>query len=610
MRKKLTTTILIVILSICVVLLGILIYSLVPKECKHHFCNKTEYSPTCEAKGYTLYECKSCEYTFEADFIAPLGHNYINETVAPTCEKEGYTLHTCSSCQKVKKDTVVAANGHKYTQTVIAPTCETQGCTVNSCENCDFITRTDYVTPLGHDKEQTVVAPTCENEGYTVSTCKRCDYEYRNNYINPTGHDIGKTSTVAPTCTEQGYSTYKCANCDHEYFSDYVAPTGHSINKSKTILPTCTEQGYTTYACKNCDHKYTSDYTSPKGHNIEKTVTVAPTCKTQGYSKYECKTCDHEYIGDYKEPNGHALTSRVTAPTCTAEGYTTYSCSNCDYEYKTDVVAPEQHTYKKTYIRPNIEQTGYTIYECIVCGSKHTADFVFYSDIFSGSAGTGEGSLAFGVDISHHSYDVDFEALREAGVDFVILRVGYNTSLDTRFEEYYAAAREAGLDIGVYFFTLATNKEEAKADADRVAGWLEGKTFEYPIFYDVENDPNYSGYTPSEFSEEQIMEIAHTFMTTMVDYGYYPGLYTNNNFLYNVFNNEKTLRLYDVWYARYTTPTDELVLQYSKDYSMWQYDGDVSGFSNGAIEGMCDLNYAFKDYPTIIKEFGFNGYDN
>lgn len=609
MIKKLTSIILCITLALCLVILGLLIYFLVNKECQHHFCNKTDYAPTCDTKGYTFYECKKCDYTFEADFVAPLGHNYTDETIAPTCDSEGYTLHSCSQCEKILKDTVIAPTGHDYTQTVIAPTCELQGCTVNSCKNCDFVTRTDYTKPLGHDKEQTTVAPACEAEGYTLSTCQRCDYEYKNNYVNPTGHDIKRISTVAPTCTTEGYSVYKCSNCEHKYNSDYTKPLGHDYSEIGTLAPTCLTGGNTTYMCNKCEYKIVTDYTEPKGHSISKISTLDSTCTAQGYSTYKCSMCDYQYTSNYVEPKGHALTSKITSPTCTSEGYTTYSCSNCDYTYKTDVVAPEQHTYKKTYIRPNIEQTGYTIYECIVCKSKHTSDYVFYSDIFTGSAGTGKGSLGLGVDISHHSYDVDFDALKAAGVEFVIIRVGYDKTLDTKFEEYYAAAREAGLDIGVYFFTLAKNKEDAKADADRVAAWLDGKTFEYPIFYDIEDDPHYSGYAPSTFSETQIMEIAHTFMTTMVDHGYYPGLYTNNNFLYNVFNNEKTLRLYDVWYARYTPPTDSLTLEYSQLYSMWQYQGDVSEFSDGAVSGMCDLNFAFKDYPTIIKQFGFNGYD-
>ena len=159
-----------------------------------------------------------------------------------------------------------------------------------------------------------------------------------------------------------------------------------------------------------------------------------------------------------------------------------------------------------------------------------------------------------------------------------------------------------------------TSAAGAKTDAENVAKWLKGKKLEYPVFFDVEDDANHD-YYPSTFSEERIMEIAHTFMTEMVNYGYYPGLYTNNKILYNTFNDEKTLKLYDVWYARYPgedTDVDEYVDNYIDDYSsmysMWQYLGDIEGLFNGAVSGACDLNYAFKDYPAWIKQFGFNGY--
>ena len=655
MRKKLTTTILIVILAICLVLMGILIYSLVPKECKHHFCNKTTYEPTCDTKGYTFYECKKCDYTFEADFIAPLGHNYENETIAPTCEEEGYTLHTCSLCNKVEKDTVISANGHDYEQMVIEPTCELQGCTVNTCKNCDFVTRTDYVKPLGHDKIQRVVSPTCEDEGYTVSNCKRCDYEYINSYVEPNGHNYSKISTVAPTCITEGYSTYKCSNCEHEYVSDHTDPTGHSLNKVSTLAPTCENEGYSIYKCSNCNHEHKSDYLDPTGHTYSKISTVAPTCTEEGYSTYKCSTCEHEYMSDHTDPTGHSvsevytegatctkegysiykcdtcghehksdyvapkghtLSKTVTKPTCENEGYTTYECDDCDYHYIADVTAPQAHVYEKTYVRPNIGKTGYTIYKCLACGSTHEDDYVFYSDIFTGAAGTGEGSLAFGLDLSKWSKEVDFEALRAAGVEFVILRVGAYTNKDPYFEEYYAAARDAGLDIGVYFFTYAESEEDAVSDAKRVATWLDGKTFEYPVFYDIEDDKN-ENYYPSKFSRDLITSMAHAFMTEMVQYGYYPGLYTNDHFLYSVFNEEKTLRLYDIWFANYPASSETLeehiakdMIEFSKTYSMWQYDGNVLGYNNGSVEGMCDLNFAFKDYPTIIKRFGFNGYDN
>ena len=74
MIKKLTSIILSVTLALCLVILGLIVYFLIPKECKHHFCKKTPNAPTCDEKGYTFYECLTCDYTFEADFVAPLGH--------------------------------------------------------------------------------------------------------------------------------------------------------------------------------------------------------------------------------------------------------------------------------------------------------------------------------------------------------------------------------------------------------------------------------------------------------------------------------------------------------------------------------------------------------
>lgn len=421
MKKHLSTIVLSIVLVLCLVALGFIINAFIPKDCQHHTCDTTPHAPTCDVKGYTTYVCKDCKYTFDADFIAPLGHKFTSETTAPTCDTEGYTSHHCSVCGIDDKDS----------------------------------------------------------------------------YRRPTGHDY-KTTVTEPTCDEIGYTVYKCKNCNFEMISDYEKPTGH--------------------------------------------------------------------------------------------------------------------TYTKTYVRPNIEKTGYTVYTCTKCGSEHIGDYVFYTDIFTGAAGDGKGEIAWGVDLSKWSYTVNFQKLKDAGIDFVILRVGSYTNLDPNFESYYAAAKKVGLDVGVYFFTYSTSAAGAKTDAENVAKWLKGKKLEYPVFFDVEDDANHD-YYPSTFSEERIMEIAHTFMTEMVNYGYYPGLYTNNKILYNTFNDEKTLKLYDVWYARYpgeNTNVDEYVDSYIDDYSsmysMWQYLGDIEGLFNGAVSGACDLNYAFKDYPAWIKQFGFNGY--
>jgi len=388
----------------------------------------------------------------------------------------------------------------------------------------------------------------------------------------------------------------------------------HHICEKTPHAPTCDEKGYTTYVCLECGLTFEADFIAPIGHQFTHS-TVAPTCDTEGYNAHYCSVCGIEDRDEYVRPTGHSFEQTVYEPTCDDLGYTHYECVDCDFSMDSDYVDPTGHTYTKEYFRPNFEETGYTEYTCQVCNSEHIGDYVFYTDIFSGAAGEGEGAKAWGLDLSHHSDNVDFAALKAAGIDFVILRVGYGKSLDTKFESYYKKAKDAGLDVGVYFFTLSESGEQAKADAKRVSSWLKGKTLEYPVFFDVEDDPHYSGYNPSSFSEEKLMEIISTFMSEMVEYGYYPGLYTNNKFLYNFFNEEKTLKLYDVWYARYAAEgvdideyVEKYVDEYSSTYSMWQYQGSVEKFLDGAVEGMCDVNYAFKDYPSIMQEFGFNGY--
>ncbi len=402
--------------------------------------------------------------------------------------------------------------------------------------------------------------------------------------------------------------------CTLVYFALMPKNCTHHFCYTESFEPTCEDKGYTHYTCKRCGYEFDADFIAPTKHEFVEDI-IAPTCDTEGYASYTCTKCGKVDKKDYISPTGHTYTKKVTAPTCEDEGYTVYTCVDCGFEVKTEYTAPTGHTYSKTYVRPNISQTGYTVYTCTKCGSTHKADYVFYSDVFSGAAGEGRGGLAYGVDLSKWSEDVDFEELKRLGVDYVILRVGSNTNKDPKFEEYYSAARKAGLDIGAYFFTYAESVADARADAQRVANWLKGKKFEYPIFYDIEDDKS-NAYYPSTFSRDLITNICHTFITEMVEDGYYPGLYTNNKFLYECFSYERVLCLYDVWYARYASdgvdPDEfcrEHITEYSRIYSMWQYTGSVYEFGGGAVSGACELNYSFKNYPAIMKKYGLNGYN-
>lgn len=105
----------------------------------------------------------------------------------------------------------------------------------------------------------------------------------------------------------------------------------------------------------------------------------------------------------------------------------------------------------------------------------------------------------FGIDVSKYQASVDFEKVKEAGVQFVIIRLGYRgygsgtLVQDPKFEEHFTNARNAGLRVGVYCFTQAVNEDEAREEAQACVYVLNGRQLDYPIYYDTEATGTGSG---------------------------------------------------------------------------------------------------------------------
>lgn len=368
----------------------------------------------------------------------------------------------------------------------------------------------------------------------------------------------------------------------------------HLSISSEKFPPDCSLQGYTLHTCNSCGHQYKSDFIEPLGHDITVKETPA-TCTTEASLEHLCLTCGYTYT-TYSEPLGHDMKETVIEPTCSFAGYTHCECSTCGLTYAKDHVTPVGHDFSKEVIFVGIGRTGETKHTCDVCQYTYTSDYVWYSDIFTGAKGDGNGVLAKGVDVSYHNEEIDWEKVKSAGIDYVIIRAGYTGKKDVKFEEYYEGARAAGLDIGCYFYTYSTTVEGAKRDAEFLLNILKGKKFEYPIYFDME-DPS-----QLELSTDLRMKMLETFCTILSDNGFFPGLYTNNNWLLNYWHEEAVTTLYDVWYARYGSyPAGK----FDSEYGMWQYTetGKIDG-----ITGDVDLNYSYKDYPYIIKKYGYNGY--
>lgn len=466
------------------------------------------------------------------------------------------------------------------------------------------------------------VAPTCDSEGYTRWQCADCALQYDTGILPPKGHTLTKEIT-SPSCGTEGYTLYQCTDCEFGYRSDTVAPTGHTLSTIVTA-PTCTEAGFTRYACA-CGYSYNSDEKAPTGHNYRSDV-VSPTCTEAGYTLLTCKVCTDDLRTDIQEPLGHAEVKSTIPPTCTKAGYTEHSCQRCPYVYRAEYLSPLGHTFSSSIIHPTRTSAGAFVRTCLC--QYEIMEPLLYGDIFGGAFVENDAPLAKGVDVSlyqhaqkENSYlPLDWTTVKNAGFEFAILKVGSTPRLsengetlggiDPVFEMNYLDAKAAGIQLGAYFYTYAVTPEEARADALRVASWLRGKQFEYPIYFDLEDT------TQESLGKDTLTSICGAFISTLQENGFYAALYTNNDWLVNRLHADIIKPLYDIWYARPpmagTAPvdSDEVFLwnteKYGANLGMWQYThhGVIDGIENVEF----DFNYVYRDYPSIIKKYGYNGF--
>lgn len=197
-----------------------------------------------------------------------------------------------------------------------------------------------------------------------------------------------------------------------------------------------------------------------------------------------------------------------------------------------------------------------------------------------------------GVDISKYNGDVDFKKLKKAGVEFVMIRVGargYGSGqlmMDERYTEYMEGASEAGLDIGVYFYSQAISDAEIKEEAQFVLDALEPYDILYPVAYDMELVPNDTSRIEG-LTRDNRTNIAKTFLDTLQSEGYKTILYGKKEWLLLKLDLTQ-MTGYDVWLSQ-----EKDVPDYPYAFTMWQYTttGEIDG-----IEGDVDMDICFVDY--------------
>ena len=515
---------------------------------------------------------------------------------------------------------------HCYETVTIESTCISEGKITSICKSCGDI-KESVLPAKGHSFTFSVVAADCDSAGYTKYSCE-CGYSYRSEITSAKGHNYSATVT-AHTCTDIGYTTYKCKNCNDSYISDVTAPIGHNLSSS-SVAPTCEDSGYTRYACTICTYSYDSDFVKPLGHSIAEIGITSPTCTDSGFTSYGCSQCDLKFSGNFVEPLGHSFEAEViSAVSCTQSGEEKFTC-DCGESYSV-ITAPLGHNFKITVVNPTVSDMGYTEYSCD-CGFNYIGNYRFYDEILDNAYANNDKVFAHGIDISSYNHTlnsngeyepIDWFALKEAGVDYVILKIGSTLrdhgtrgGIEPTFEMDYAGAKAAGIDVGVYFFTYSTTVSGIRKDAELLLTYLDGKQFEYPIYLDLEPSEN-EDYHPENIASPILTEMLLTFFSTLQREGYYTGLYVNNEFLFNILQTDNMIELFEIWYARpprlesYTwNPEDNESFvwnteKYGEHLGMWQYcwTGILAPISTDV-----DFNYSYKDYPSIIKQYGFNGY--
>lgn len=200
--------------------------------------------------------------------------------------------------------------------------------------------------------------------------------------------------------------------------------------------------------------------------------------------------------------------------------------------------------------------------------------------------------ISRGIDVSKYQGTIDWNAVKNSGISFVIIRVGfrgYGTGKlvkDDRYESYVKGATAAGLKVGLYVYSQAVNETEAVEEASLCVNMAQGRSISYPIFIDTERTDKGNGRADN-LSKDQRTAVCRAFCETVKSSGYTPGVYSNKDWLINKMDVSR-LNSYKIWLAHYCTATD-----YTGKYDLWQHSkkGKISG-----ISGDVDLDISYLGY--------------
>ena len=428
-----------------------------------------------------------------------------------------------------------------------------------------------------------------------------------------TGKKAG-TVTVTGTVTLDGNLyhtiTYKVTVVDKPTFS-FDSTTTSIVSGEKATLklnaanvPT---DGSVEVTWKSSDEKIA------KVEKADTTTTTATATVTADSSVTAVKSVTITATATAKDKSGTVLNTQEVSTTISvapkAASNTTsalYTKDNKqvytvkDGAYVTAVYADYYNVSLKFYVKEENTKYMYTGWQTIdgstyyfdKNGNKVTGEQVIlgakYNFASDGALITGSGTL--GIDVSKWNGSVNWTAVKNAGVSYAIIRCGYRGATtgslieDSTYKTNIKGAINAGIKVGVYFFSQAVTEGEAIEEASMCLSLVKGYRISYPIFIDVESATNGRA---NGLSSDSRTKVISAFCKTIQNGGYTAGIYANKTWLTSKFN-VGSLNNYKIWLAQYASaPT------YKGKYDLWQYTS--KGTING-VSGKVDLNISYLGY--------------
>lgn len=263
---------------------------------------------------------------------------------------------------------------------------------------------------------------------------------------------------------------------------------------------------------------------------------------------------------------------------------------NYDNKLKSEIVGEYNYRelgnynviYKVTDSSGNVTNTPFTLK--VIERPKKVASSSSYISFDSAIKKYKTDNTMIGLDISKWQQDIDFNKIKEAGCEFVFIRVGTQTGynedskIDSYFKKNIEEAIKVGIKVGIYYYSYATNKDEAKKQALWVIDQIKDYKIDLPVVFDWES---WSDFNSLHINLHNFNNMANEFLKTIEDVGYQAALYSSKYYLEKIWETN-----YPIWLAHYTDKTD-----YSGKYFLWQMcsDGRIDG-----IKGNVDIDILYK----------------